>query len=780
MHTLDSDKLIRYGIAGLVMLGTAMLGLGTHTIALSLVSLVAVVASIYVTDTKDWFHLRQSSANWIALGIVIVSATNTIQAERARQVIEVANLQSYLQYVLLFQRKQPRVYWQLALLSLGQVAIASTLIPDPYFGGLMLAYLAIGVVTFTLLLLDSERARSAPALAVAGALGSGEAGGDAILMARPSAGGGGPREFARGLTEQCLLIGAVSLMTMVVMFFFLPRWDVQSNEVPTSEPLRSVGFSKTVTLGDLGEVVQNPDVVMRIQFFRGLSNRPLQLADEPLLKGSVVTHYESGRWSQPRSSGMVSLLTDSALSVVRQRITIEPMDVSELFCIAPIVSLYPDQRLRIDAVNELAMRQEDYREQRIDFELGTTGIVGNRQRRFVPCNGTMGRPGRVTMLQMPEVADGESDPLAGLRATAERVLGEANVDPSDRVTAAHTLNSFLRLSGQFKYSLEGQARDLNRDPLEDFVTTNRAGHCEYFAGALVMMLRSQGIPARVVLGFKGGEWNPLGMYYQVQQLHAHAWVEVYLNREDIPPETFAADEIDPPSAWLILDPTVGVPADSALSVNRSVWARMRQSLDYGQVLWANYVVGLNSRRQKQGIYEPLTAGFRAAMENLFGADAWNARMRALANSPLGAFWEWYRRHWFSWRGGLVAAGGSLAILGLYLAVHALVESLRRWGVVRGGHKRVEATTLEMYRRLEAALDHIGLRRQPAQTAHEFAVVAGGHLAESIELGRVAHLPKRIVDAFYRVRFGGHALDNSEAVAVEHALVELERALAHAR
>jgi len=777
MHTFESDKLIRYGIAALVMLGTAMLGFGTHTVALSLVTLVAVAGSFYVTDTKDWFHLRQSTANWIALGIVVVSAASTTQAERARQVIEVANLQSYLQYVLLFQRKQPRVYWQLALLSLGQVAIASTLIPDPFFGGLMLAYLSIGVVTFALLLLHTESARCAPALAAVAAPG-----GDALLLARPFSAGAGdnPREFARSLLEQCLLIAAVSLVTMCLMFFFLPRWDVQSNEVPTSEPLRSVGFSTTVTLGELGEVVQNPDVVMRIQFFRGLSNRPLQLADEPLLKGSMVTHYESGRWSQPRTSGFVSLSTDSGMSVVRQRITIEPMDVSELFCIAPIISLFPDQRMRIDAANELAKRQEDYREQRIDFEFGTTGIVGNRQRRFVPCASEMGRPGRVLMLQMPDVADGEIDPLAGLRATAERVLREANVDPSDRVTAAHTLNSFLRLSGQFKYSLEGQARDPNRDPLEDFVTTNRAGHCEYFAGALVMMLRSQGIPARVALGFKGGEWNPLGMYYQVQQLHAHAWVEVYLNREDIPPETFATDDLDPASAWLVLDPTVGVPADTTLSINRGVWARVRQSLDYGQVLWANYVVGLNSRRQQQGIYEPLAAGARAAFDNLFGSEAWSARMRAVANSPLGAFWEWYRRHWFSWRGGLVAAGGSLVILAVYLAAHWLVKALRRWGVVRGGHKHVEPPTLEMYRRLEAALDRIGLERQPAQTAHEFAVVAGGHLAESIEFNRVAHLPRRIVDAFYRVRFGGHALDNPEAVAVEHALVELERALAHAR
>ena len=45
----------------------------------------------------------------------------------------------------------------------------------------------------------------------------------------------------------------------------------------------------------------------------------------------------------------------------------------------------------------------------------------------------------------------------------------------------------------------------------------------------------------MAVGFKGGEWNPLGRYYQVQQLHAHAWVEVYLAAEEIPQAAFAGD-----------------------------------------------------------------------------------------------------------------------------------------------------------------------------------------------------------------------------------------------
>ncbi len=110
----------------------------------------------------------------------------------------------------------------------------------------------------------------------------------------------------------------------------------------------------------------------------------------------------------------------------------------------------------------------------------------------------------------------------------------------------------------------------------------------------------------------------------------------------------------------------------------------------------------------------------------------------------------------------------------------MLAALRRLGLVISGRTAHEPPTLEMYRRLEAALGRRGLKRQPSQTAYEFAVVAGGSLAESLEHRRVAHLPRRIVESFYRVRFGGRALDNRESDAVEHALTELERAFAQTR
>ncbi len=72
-------------------------------------------------------------ANCAALGIMVVSGINAYELDRHAQLTAVGDLQSYLQYVLLFQPKSARVYWQLALLSLGQIAIASTLVPGALF-----------------------------------------------------------------------------------------------------------------------------------------------------------------------------------------------------------------------------------------------------------------------------------------------------------------------------------------------------------------------------------------------------------------------------------------------------------------------------------------------------------------------------------------------------------------------------------------------------------------------------------------------------------------------
>jgi len=781
MHYLSIEHALRLAISMLIVVATILLGIGEHNAALPAVSLVAVIVSAYVTDVRGWFRLTQPLADSAAVGIILVSAFNAYHADRPGQMFVMAHLQSYLQYVLLFQPKTTRLYWQLALLSFGQMAIASTLLSSPLFGLMTTLYLFLGVFTFALLVLSVEVRHADTAVPVGdGHLGPRPAGGDSCQATPVLVGSSAvveSRAILSGILRHSAILSALNIVVSVILFFALPRWDVPNREIATTEPLRTVGFSKKVTLGELGEVVNNPDLVMRIQFFRGRESRAFKLTGEPMFRGTVVTRYEDGSWTQSDRKSVVVMQMELKSPFVRQRITAEPLDVSELFCVFPVFAFQLDYRVRVDATCEELLRQEDYRNKSLEIEIGTNGIVDDRQRTIVSAERHVYSAEVREMLQMP-AKPGGGDAFPGLRAIAARVLEQRGIDPADRVAAARALNDYLSTSGQYLYSLEAQARDRQVDPLEDFVSTHRLGHCEYFAGALVMMLRSQGIPARMAIGFKGGEWNPLGMYYQVQQLHAHAWVEVYLTSDQIPPEDFSEEEV-PRSAWLTLDPTQGTQESSMAARHQGFLARLRQSIDYGQVLWTNYVIGLNFKRQRQGIYDPLAQGVSAAVDNIVSRQVWQERMRWLSSSPLGTFWEWYRRHWFSWRGGLVAAAFSFALISTYLAVRWLLDALRRWGLVGGSRGRDEPV-LEIYRRLEAALRARGLERQAGQTAREFALAAGGELAEDIEHHRVAHLPRRIVDTFHRVRFGGQTLDNSEAEAVEHALSDLERALGRSR
>ena len=193
--------------------------------------------------------------------------------------------------------------------------------------------------------------------------------------------------------------------------------------------------------------------------------------------------------------------------------------------------------------------------------------------------------------------------LPHLAALARQWIDEGGLELDDRYGRALLLEQRLSRSDQFQYSLEGQPRDPNLDPIEDFVANNPRGHCEYFATALALMLRSQGIPARVVLGYRCDEWNSLGKFYQVRQSDAHAWVEAYLAPRYVPRKLRWGD--DPQrwagGAWLRLDPTPAAVADRPAT---RPWASSQQGLNWIDSLWADYVMEMDRQRQNEAVYRP--------------------------------------------------------------------------------------------------------------------------------------------------------------------------------
>jgi hypothetical protein len=356
------------------------------------------------------------------------------------------------------------------------------------------------------------------------------------------------------------------------------------------------------------------------------------------------------------------------------------------------------------------------------------------------------------------------DGLPGLVELARNWLEQYGVSPEDRYRAARLLERQFQESGRFQYSLEGQPRAPNLDPVEDFVTKHSAGHCEYFASALALMLRSQGIPARMVVGFRTGEWNDLGGFFQVRQLHAHTWVEAFLEPRHVPSQLIHSDRRWDWSAggWLRLDPTPSG-ADQMSLANRLL-TRFDAYLSWLDYLWSNYITDMDQARQRRAVYEPTVEILKNTGRNLFDPAWWWRFVSSLVEIDIN--------RWFRWQVGLASIVIMLAMVFAY-------RSLRRagpWLLGRFVADRAKAAgrrpRVEFYRRLEAILARHGLVRDPWQTQREFAAAARVHLARTSGDGKLAGLPVEIAEAYYRVRFGRQSLDNDQVEAIEQALRQL--------
>ena len=141
-------------------------------------------------------------------------------------------------------------------------------------------------------------------------------------------------------------------------------------------------------------------------------------------------------------------------------------------------------------------------------------------------------------------------------------------------------------------------KDRSLDPVEDFLVNRKKGHCEYFASALALLLRSVDIPSRMVNGFKGGDWNELTETMNVRQKHAHSWVEAYIGLTPGP---------DKAPIWITLDPTPALERQESIAHVGGIAGTFRPLTDAIRHIWVFYVVGFDGERQNRLLYAPMRA-----------------------------------------------------------------------------------------------------------------------------------------------------------------------------
>jgi transglutaminase-like putative cysteine protease len=289
---------------------------------------------------------------------------------------------------------------------------------------------------------------------------------------------------------------------------------------------------------------------------------------------------------------------------------------------------------------------------------------------------------------------------------------------------ARAMETYLREN--YGYTLELKAG--GSDPLADFLFRVRAGHCEYFATALAVMLRTRGIASRVVNGFLPGEYNEAAEAYTVRQSDAHSWVEAYF------PQT---------KSWITFDPTP--PAGRTARARTGLAGQLSKYSEALELMWFQYVVGYDKQEQHS-----LATSLRNGLRDLRHGSA--------------VRWEQVRKAFPALVSvvlpGLLALGAVLATIVLSGRVHRLGwrRGLKVWRVSSGA----ENSRVDFYRRLVAALARQGIKREPHQTPLEFASSVGLNEASAI------------TKAYNRVRYGEEKLSAAERKQIEALLSLLER------
>ena len=688
----------------LVLMGFGSLA-STGALDIPTVSLVgtAVLIRGYLLATRRSLIIPQNWMNYITLIYVAFYLLDYFLLSGSF-ITALVHLVLFLMVVRLFSTQRERDHYMLAILSFIMVLAAAVLTVDSIFLLSFAAFMLVAVVTFILM----EMRHSMGAVTVHGKE-SGE-----------------PQEYRRmalSLSAAAPLLALLILAGAVIIFFILPR---VSAHFLTSYSLTndlSTGFSDRVQLGRIGQIQQSSTVVMHIRIdddtrgaydlkWRGIALNlfhgngwSTSLEQRPALRLLDGTTLPVRAGPRRPDSGDEPVIA-AAYSNIHYRVVMEPIG-SNVFFLAPKLNNLRGNYLRVNVDSAGALYDVDS-EHPIGAYEASSNIAQPSPDKLRQASESYPASVLLADLQLPNI-----DPR--IPRLAQQITASAD-NNYDRAVALERY-----LISTYGYTLE-LPRTSPSDPLANFLFERKRGHCEYFASAMAVMLRTLRIPSRVVNGFRTGEFNDLTSSYVVRASNAHSWVEAYF----------------PGHGWVSFDPTPAAPVQQ-----RSGWGRMMLYLDAMASFWREWVVDYDSSHQSILAHEAardtraLAESMRFWVQRHYASLLGNARevKDRMARSP--------RRWIFT---------GLAIMTGLLLLAYARqmwnFAQTRRLQAHPERAPRLAASI--WYERMTHALARGGWRKTTAQTPAEFT--------HSIADDNLRHLVSQFTSHYESARFGGSAKD----------------------
>jgi transglutaminase-like putative cysteine protease len=590
-------------------------------------------------------------------------------------------------------------------------------------------------------------------------------------------------------------IGIVSLVFAGLYFYLLPRASV--DHLPPLSASPRTGLSESLSLGEMGKLLQDSMPVLRLSFRDEKTGKPYRLDEPPYIRGTVVCRYfrkgltasfesadQTGLFPTDRFRPLNSIryfATATRGDRVNANFEILSPDGSLLPCIAPMLN--HDARRKFIAILPFEWRLINNRSDRLtgraeaNYTLMTTAFRGGREWPVLAdSRALLEKPSDRTasaLLESLSTLEDGSGPYTQTGWIEDLIARVRERHPEARspVALAKAVENYLSMSGEFTYSLDLERVDEELDPIEDFVVNLKHGHCQYFAAALTMVLRYEGIPARIVLGYHPLEYNEIGDYFTVRRSDAHAWVEAHFTSEQLREAGFDAGDLAATGGWLRLDATPAGPGSNAGSELR---AQQDQAADYAQRIWKDYVLNSRQRAEESSFYGPLQDSARRTYRDLI--ESGKELIKRMRDSQFvgGAI---NQETWFSWPIAILIMLVGAALVLLWRIVRWLPRLAPRLAKKLGLGQGLDDVRQHFYRQCLRLLHRAGFVRQAGQTADEYTSAAAEKLAISRHWAAAPQELAVLTAAYYRLRFGGSkTLRAEEQRAVAAALDEMERKL----
>jgi hypothetical protein len=492
------------GLAGATLAITGQLAPWALALAATALAFAAARRGRPAAWQRQRWLLNLALAACVGAAVLVSQTTGAV-------LVALAHFALLAQGLQLLDARPRHTEFLLVALAVFQVTLAANLTDSVFFPPLLVAFTVAAVWTLVVHTLRAEALEAGDPAAASEAL-------------------------SRGLQRTITLASLGCVLLALALFPLLPR--VRSGAIfdkGFGMQVATSGFSERVELGDIGRIRLDPSRVMRVTTLEGR----LASADQRYWRGLAFDHFDGQRWSITPSvrspvHGDPEIGVDLGGGERRGRRVVQQIareEVSSDVIFTPGVPLGfrgGVGRLERDANRSLHAPQTTGK--RVLYHVA--GPLAEPTLDVLAGDAARAPDGDARYLQLPPL-----DPRLGALA-AEIVAAGAN--DAERVAA---VESWLQTRGRYTDTPPDFG---TRSPVEVFLLERSEGHCEYFASAMVLLLRRAGIPARIVNGFAGGHLNQLGGFVEVAQSDAHTWVEVPFER----------------TGWVRYDPT---PADLRLA-----------------------------------------------------------------------------------------------------------------------------------------------------------------------------------------------------------------------